>query len=202
MYQSASKPMILPISDIACRGASIPGLSVFTLPPACPFSNTREIHLLACYKAAYRTRRQLMHNRQLLLQCLFHLFYRRLPTLVQVVGEVFERLDCGFGGVLGLQVALQDVDVVIDILLISQLAWSRRDSSITSRAGESVLAPDYRRSLGRCHSIHAGRTPHRRCIHKCISWHPWNQRVNRGRSIHNSVEVPASCPPGLSLHVQ
>jgi hypothetical protein len=32
------------------------GLPVFTLGPACPFSNTREIHLLACYKAAYRTR--------------------------------------------------------------------------------------------------------------------------------------------------
>src|SRR5258707_3052156 len=40
------------------------GLPVFILPPACPFSNTREIHLLACYKAAYRTRRQYMHNRQ------------------------------------------------------------------------------------------------------------------------------------------
>jgi hypothetical protein len=36
-------------------------LPMITLPPACPFSNTREIHLLACYKAAYRTRRQLMH---------------------------------------------------------------------------------------------------------------------------------------------
>jgi hypothetical protein len=32
------------------------GLPVFTLGSACPFSNTREIHLLACYKAAYRTR--------------------------------------------------------------------------------------------------------------------------------------------------
>jgi hypothetical protein len=40
------------------------GLAVITLAPACPFSNTREIHLLACYKSAYRTRRQLMHNRR------------------------------------------------------------------------------------------------------------------------------------------
>jgi len=38
------------------------GLAVITLPPACPFLNTREILLLACYEAAYRTRRQLMHN--------------------------------------------------------------------------------------------------------------------------------------------
>ena len=28
----------------------MPGLPVVTLPPACPFSNTREIHLLGCYK--------------------------------------------------------------------------------------------------------------------------------------------------------
>jgi hypothetical protein len=40
------------------------GLPVITLPPACPFSNTREIHLLACYEAAYRTRRQLTHDLQ------------------------------------------------------------------------------------------------------------------------------------------
>jgi len=39
-------------------------LPVITLAPACPFSNTREIHLLACYKAAYRTRHQHMHNRR------------------------------------------------------------------------------------------------------------------------------------------
>jgi len=38
------------------------GLPVIALPLACPFSNTRKIHLLACYKAAYRTRRKLMHN--------------------------------------------------------------------------------------------------------------------------------------------
>src|SRR5271170_7244682 len=56
-------PKILLISDIACARASISGLPVITLALACPFSNTREIHLLACYKAAYRTRRQLMHNR-------------------------------------------------------------------------------------------------------------------------------------------
>ena len=36
------------------------GLPVFILAPACPFLNTRETHLLACYKAAYWTRRQLM----------------------------------------------------------------------------------------------------------------------------------------------
>ena len=42
------------------------GLPVITFAPACPFSNTREIHLLACYKSAYRTRRQLMHNRRLI----------------------------------------------------------------------------------------------------------------------------------------
>ena len=30
------------------------GLPVITLALACPFSNTREIHLLACYKAGYR----------------------------------------------------------------------------------------------------------------------------------------------------
>jgi hypothetical protein len=28
----------------------MPGLPVVTLPPACPFSNIREIHLLDCYK--------------------------------------------------------------------------------------------------------------------------------------------------------
>jgi hypothetical protein len=43
------------------------GLPVITLAPACPFSNTHEIHLLVCYKTAYRTRRQLMHNRRLIL---------------------------------------------------------------------------------------------------------------------------------------
>jgi hypothetical protein len=43
----------------------MPGLPVVTLPPACPFSNIREIPLLACYKAAYRARRQLMHNREI-----------------------------------------------------------------------------------------------------------------------------------------
>jgi hypothetical protein len=40
------------------------GLPVFTLPLACPYSNTRETHLLVCHKAAYPTRRQLMHNHQ------------------------------------------------------------------------------------------------------------------------------------------
>lgn len=37
------------------------GSPLITLPPACPFSNTREIHLLAYYKAAYRSRHRLMH---------------------------------------------------------------------------------------------------------------------------------------------
>ena len=69
MYQSVSKPMILPISDIACARASMSGLPVITLAPACPFSNTSEIHLLACYKAAYRTRRRHMHNRRCTHRC-------------------------------------------------------------------------------------------------------------------------------------
>ena len=82
------------------------------------------------------------------------------------------------------------------ILLISRLAWLRRDSSITSRAGGSVLVPDYRHNLGKCPSTHVGHTPRRRCTRKCISRHPLSQGVDHGRSIHNSVEVPASCPPG------
>lgn len=82
-----------------------------------------------------------------------------------------------------------------DILLILQLAWLMRDSSTASPVDESVLALDYRHSLDKCHATHAGRTPHKRCIHKCISLHPLSQPTNRSRSIHNSVEVPASCPP-------
>ena len=62
--QNASKPKILLISDIAYAIASMSRLPVFTFRPARPFSNTREIHLLACYKAAHRTRRPLMLNRQ------------------------------------------------------------------------------------------------------------------------------------------
>src|SRR5215475_4158697 len=83
-----------------------------------------------------------------------------------------------------------------DILLISRLAWLRRDPSITSPEGESVSAPNYRHNLGKCHATLVGHTPHRKYIHKCISRHPLSQRVNRGCSIHNSVEVAASCPPG------
>jgi hypothetical protein len=41
------KPKAFLISGIACARASMSGLPVFTPPPACPFSNTREIHLLA-----------------------------------------------------------------------------------------------------------------------------------------------------------
>src|ERR1700728_3052499 len=56
------KAKILLINDMACARPSVSGLPVISFPPACPLSNTRGIHLLAYYKAAYRTRRQLKRN--------------------------------------------------------------------------------------------------------------------------------------------
>ena len=81
------------------------------------------------------------------------------------------------------------------ILSISPLAWLRRDSSTTSLAGESVLAPCCRHSLGKSHAADVGRTPHRKCIRKYISQHLSSRQADRDRSIRNSVEVPARFLP-------
>jgi hypothetical protein len=52
-----------------------------------------------------------------------------------VDGQAFERLDRGFGRILGLEIPLEDVDVVIDPLQALALDESLSRLVLTNRAG-------------------------------------------------------------------
>src|SRR5438067_1930198 len=69
-------------------------------------------------------------RRSLLLQQFLDPVCSRLPALVLVDGDAFERLDGGFGCVLGLQVSLQDLDVVIHPLQAIRIYSTRLSAKL------------------------------------------------------------------------